>query len=48
MASMQDVIRRIQIVASALGADQATASLQKMATAQGSVAIATTTTDKST
>jgi len=48
MATMQDVIRRIQIQARQEGVDQTTASLQKLAGAQDVVAIATSNTERAT
>lgn len=47
MATLSDVIRRILISAKAEGVDQTAASLNKLAGAQGNVAIASTKTEKS-
>lgn len=48
MATMTDVIRRIQIQASQSGADQTSASLLKLASSQDAVAVATSNTDRAT
>ena len=46
MATMQDVVRKILISAKTEGVDQADASLRKLATTQGVVAVATEKSDK--